>query len=654
VIVNSLPSQPIITPSNPIVCSGDDVTLSSSYATGILWNTGATTQEITVGAGTYTVTYTDVNGCNSSAQTTVSIEDVIGSVSASGYNFYLPVSTVNFSVDVTGAVSSYLWDFGDGNTSALEDPSHTYLTEGIYNVSLTVQTPAGCITTEYLSPIQVWQVLPTDDVSLPIVVDITGATWLSPLIGYVTLPNGQLCVTNDGGLTWSPVNTGAIDDVQGVFYDGDANNYAVWIFGSNGLVCVSYNGGPFIPANPPGLTPGTNFYGGFWSGGYGYFFGSNNTICYYYNGTWYPINPSGVPSGTTWYGGWYAGGYLWAYGSGGLICYYNFGTGQWYPANGTGGIGGGTTFYGGYYSGASTCVFVGGTGGVLWGSYDNGNTWAPIDTGFPYTWNDVYVYGSTIICVGENGAICISHDGGMTWDLYSIGNDNTCTSVTASGCFVYITTTNGGVFQYPINVTTPAPVISASAFEVCPGSPVTLSVDQPRIGSYYLWSNGATGTSALVNTAGTYYVTEHQACDTLNSNSIEILAVPGDTYYRDLDGDGYGDPGVSQISCSGVPSGYVTDNTDCDDTRSDVNPLAPGTGEGIDNDCSGVIDADENYCPADLNNDEIVGVSDLLIFLGLYGNTCAPGPCTGDFNGDYNVGVSDLLIFLSLFGSPCP
>jgi hypothetical protein len=85
-----------------------------------------------------------------------------------------------------------------------------------------------------------------------------------------------------------------------------------------------------------------------------------------------------------------------------------------------------------------------------------------------------------------------------------------------------------------------------------------------------------------------------------------------------------------------------------------VNPLAPGTGEGIDNDCSGEIDADENYCPADLNNDEVVGVSDLLIFLGLYGTNCAGPPCTGDFNGDYQVGVSDLLIFLGLYGSPCP
>jgi PKD repeat protein len=651
--VYEAPSAPVITPSNPIVCFGDSIVLSSSYTTDNLWNTGATTQDIFVGAGSYSVTYTDGSGCSSNANIVVGTEDAISSIAASGYLFYLPTSTVNFSSTTTGSVTNYLWDFGDGFTSSDQNPNHTYAVNGTYVVSLTVTTTSGCNTIEYLAPIQVWQVFPTEDNSLPIVVDATGATWLSPLIGYVTLPNGQLCYTTDGGLTWVPVVTGTTDDIYGVTYTGDASNYAVWIFGANGLVCVSYNGGPFIPANPSGLPGGTTFYGGFWSGGNGYFFGSNNTICYYSNGVWYPINPSGVPSGTTWYGGWYAGGYLWAYGSGGLICYYS--NGQWYPANGTGGIGGGTSFYGGYYSGASSCVFVGGSGGVLWGSYDNGNTWGPINTGYPYTWYDVYVNGSTIICVGEGGAICVSMDGGLTWELYSTGNSNDCTGIEANGCLAYITTTNGGVFQFPIpQVPLSAPVISANPGTICSGQNAILSVLNPRIGSTFLWSNGATGSSISISTAGIYSVTEHSYCDTVTSLTVEVLAETGITYFADNDGDTFGNPASVILSCDGAPNGYVEDNTDCDDTRADVNPLAPGTGEGIDNDCSGEIDADENYCPADLNNDEVVGVSDLLIFLGLYGTDCVGPPCTGDFNGDYQVGVSDLLIFLGLYGSPCP
>ena len=38
------------------------------------------------------------------------------------------------------------------------------------------------------------------------------------------------------------------------------------------------------------------------------------------------------------------------------------------------------------------------------------------------------------------------------------------------------------------------------------------------------------------------------------------------------------------------PLGYVLDNTDCDDTRSDVYPNAPEICDGLDNDCDGQVD----------------------------------------------------------------
>ena len=44
------------------------------------------------------------------------------------------------------------------------------------------------------------------------------------------------------------------------------------------------------------------------------------------------------------------------------------------------------------------------------------------------------------------------------------------------------------------------------------------------------------------------------------------------TYYRDGDGDGFGNAAMSMTSCSGLPTGYVRNTTDCDDGNPAVVP----------------------------------------------------------------------------------
>lgn len=49
----------------------------------------------------------------------------------------------------TMPVSAWLWDFGDGTTSALKNPKHKFATSGTFNVSLIVDNGTGCLSDPY-------------------------------------------------------------------------------------------------------------------------------------------------------------------------------------------------------------------------------------------------------------------------------------------------------------------------------------------------------------------------------------------------------------------------------------------------------------------------------------------------------------------------
>jgi len=115
VSVQVIPSPvPTITALGPTTfCVGGSVTLVSSTASSYLWNTGETTQEITVStSGNYVVTVTDEFGCvGSSSSTNVFTNDnPIVTVSASGPTEFCIGGTVTLTA--TGGID-YQWSTGD-------------------------------------------------------------------------------------------------------------------------------------------------------------------------------------------------------------------------------------------------------------------------------------------------------------------------------------------------------------------------------------------------------------------------------------------------------------------------------------------------------------------------------------------------------------
>ena len=131
---NSIPTPPIITPrSATTFCQGGSVILTSNAKTRNLWNTGATTQSIVVSSsGTYTVTYTNNDGCSTiSIPVTVTVNPIPAAPSIA-----VQSNCGNSVLTANNSTGSLHWSNG-ATTSSI-----TVLNIAAYNVTQTVN---GCI-----------------------------------------------------------------------------------------------------------------------------------------------------------------------------------------------------------------------------------------------------------------------------------------------------------------------------------------------------------------------------------------------------------------------------------------------------------------------------------------------------------------------------
>jgi len=115
------------------------------------------------------------------------------------------------------------------------------------------------------------------------------------------------------------------------------------------------------------------------------------------------------------------------------------------------------------------------------------------------------------------------------------------------------------------------------------GSSTTTSCTQPS--GYVSTSTDCNDNSAAIHPGAT------ETCNSVddNCNGQTDEGSIGNTWYRDSDGDGFGNSSVTTLACN-QPSGYVSNSTDCNDSSSSINPNATESCNGVDDNCNGQTD----------------------------------------------------------------
>ena len=115
--------------------SGVNNTSTKQNPTHIYSSAGNYTVKLVVNPGT---------GCTDSITKIVPVTEVAGNFNVNSVCLHDTTKFANTSTVANGNIKGWQWNFGDGNTSILQNPTHVYNIAGTYNVTLTVTSTTGC------------------------------------------------------------------------------------------------------------------------------------------------------------------------------------------------------------------------------------------------------------------------------------------------------------------------------------------------------------------------------------------------------------------------------------------------------------------------------------------------------------------------------
>ncbi|MCU0347000.1 MAG: hypothetical protein MUC59_08645, partial [Saprospiraceae bacterium] len=486
------PIQVAIT-GEPTICSGNAATLTATVGfLAYFWSDGATTQQTAVTqAGQYSVTATDVNGCNTVAAFTVTAGSLPPPQIQGSTTFCSGSSTL---LSLSQGYPNILWSTGETTQQITVSTAGTY--------AVTVSDAGGCTGTASVT--------------------VTTGSSLSPQI--IAQPydcDGQLTLDAGAGFqtyTWS--NGGASQTLV-VSQNG---NYAVTVSDAGGCTGTAVfnasipaqqqvaitGGSSFCTGGSSVLTASAGFQDYLWSNGTA---AAETTVTLPGNYTVTATDANGCTSVAT----------------------VTASVGSLTPPQ----IQGSTTFC----TGSSTLLSLSqGYPNILWSTGENSQQITASTAGnYAVTVSDAggcTGTASVTVTTGSSlspqittlpvtcGLVNLDAGPGFASYAWSVGSSSQTLLVSQNGNYT-VTVSDAGscTGTASVTVTLPTPIQVAITGEptICTGNAATLTATAGFVG--YFWSNGATAQQTTITQPGQYSVT---ATDVNGCNSVAAFTVVGD------------------------------------------------------------------------------------------------------------------------------
>jgi gliding motility-associated-like protein len=196
------------TVTNVTCYNGSDAEISLAITGGlpaydVLWSTGDTLPVLdSLIAGNYSVLVTDVQGCETPLNFTVTQPSPIIAYFNPSVTFGCAPLAVTFTNGSSGPYTNSLWDFGNATSTTTQNGITTFTQPGCYDISLIASNAAGCADTMAMD-------------SLVCVVSGPDASFVATTQG-IDYYTGQLELVN--------TSDGALTGYQWTFGDGSPNS----------------------------------------------------------------------------------------------------------------------------------------------------------------------------------------------------------------------------------------------------------------------------------------------------------------------------------------------------------------------------------------------------------------------------------------------